>query len=249
MCSNAWCQELRLDNSLSQFQMWTKAGVKILETWKNTSCSSDPHVPSRCFWVQQPFESWNVQQLVALHHNSIEFSQRWHQHRNSWTAGRVSERPTSWLAWSASLIMRPCQQLISPRFFGMSMWGSGLYSQELTSADFLLGRTGHWDHLGPSGTIWDHWAMGSAVSPAICSRQFTSMPPCQPLTNLPQVDREIFLLGLANEEPRLKRRMLLFSNVQDIAMFESTSKQWCSGTRCSCFVLWKELSEKWVTAR
>lgn len=101
-------------------------------------------------------------------------------------------------------------QISRLRFFGMSMpsiTGSGPHSQELTSADFLLGRTGHRVQPVQPGLS------ASAVSPAVCSRQpnqLSSIPPCQPLTNLPQVDREIFLLGLANTEPWRKRRMLLF---------------------------------------
>ena len=96
-------------------------------------------------------------------------------------------------------------QISRLRFFGMSMpsmTGSGPYSQELTSADFLLGRTGHRVQPGPAGSI------GFCSFPS--RLQLSSIPPCQPLTNLPQVDREIFLLGLANTEPWRKRRMLLF---------------------------------------
>lgn len=46
-------------------------------------------------------------------------------------------------------------QISRLRFFGMSMpsmTGSGPYSQELTSADFLLGRTGHRVQPGPAGS-------------------------------------------------------------------------------------------------
>ena len=49
-------------------------------------------------------------------------------------------------------------QISRLRFFGISMsmpsmTGSGPYSQELTSADFLLGRTGHRVQPGPAGSI------------------------------------------------------------------------------------------------